>query len=99
MPRRRSEHPGRCSNTQNAPFQSINSSLIGENNGIGRRNFSSVQPLLVIEQRSAVTLSRSFTSKFMKAIVPVVEKDAKVFMEELTESSLVIHFSVNNLYL
>ena len=29
----------------------------------------------------------------MKVIIPVVEKDAKVFMEELKESSMVIHFS------
>ena len=38
------------------------------------------------------TCSCSLTSKFMKAIMPVVEKDAKVFMEELKESSIVIHF-------
>jgi len=43
------------------------------------------------------TRGRSLTSKFMKAIMPVVEKDAKVFMEELEESSVIIHFSVSNL--
>ena len=53
-------------------------------------------------QRPAVvsdwaTRGRSLTSKFMKAITPVVEKDAKVFMEELKGSSVVVHFSVSNL--
>jgi len=42
------------------------------------------------------TRGRSLTSKFMKAIMPVVEKDAKVFIEELKESSVVMHFSINN---
>ena len=45
------------------------------------------------------TRGRSLTSKLMKAIIPVVEKDAKVFMEELKEISVVIHFSVGNLLL
>ena len=58
--------------------------------------FYSIQPRLVIEQQSTVARSRSLTSKFMKAITPVVEKNAQVFMEELNESSVVIHFSVNN---
>ena len=53
----------------------------------------------MIEQQSTVAHGRSLTSKFMKAIMPVVEKDAKVFMEELKESPVVIYFSVSNLYL
>ena len=67
------------------------------------QKFSSLQPRLVIEQQSIIDIestvarSCSFTSKFMKAIMPVVEKDAKAFMEKLKESSMVIHFSVNNL--
>ena len=64
--------------------------------GLEAENFS-VQPRLVMEQQPTVARSRSLTSKFMKAIMPVVEKDAKVFMEELKESSVVIHFSVSNL--
>jgi len=41
--------------------------------------------------------SRSLTHKFMKAIMPVVEKDAKVFTEELKETSVVLHFVVKYL--
>ena len=52
------------------------------------------QPTALI---STVARSRSLTSKFMKSIMPVVEKDAKVFMEELKESSVIINFSANNL--
>ena len=47
--------------------------------------------------QSTVARSRSLTSMLMKAFMPVVEKDAKLFMEKLKESSVVIHFSVNNL--
>ena len=56
LSRIRSKCPGRCSTNQNAPFYSINSSLICENNGIGRRIISSVQPRLVIEQQSTVVV-------------------------------------------
>ena len=34
----------------------------------------------------------------MKAIMSAVEKDVKAFMEELKDSSVVMHFSVNNQY-
>ena len=54
--------------------------------------FSNVQPRLVIEQQSTVARGRSLTSKFMKAIMPVVEKDVKVLVEELKESFVVTHF-------
>ena len=47
------------------------------------QKFSSVQPRLVIEQQSTVARSRCITSKFKKAIMLLVEKDAKVVMEEL----------------
>ena len=57
------------------------------------RHFSSVQPRLVIEQQSTVARGRSLTSKFMKAIVPVLEKDTKLFMEELKEYRSYAFFS------
>jgi len=65
-----------------------------------QQKFPSVQPRLVIGQQSTVLIptvarSRSLTSQFMKSILPVVEKDAKVFVEELKDSSVVIQFSVN----
>ena len=88
-----SEYPGQYSTNQNAPFKSINSSLIGENIGSGPRKSFSIQPQLVIEQQSTVTCSHSLTSKLIKVIMPVVRKDVKLFMEELKErSSMVMHF-------
>ena len=50
----------------------------------------------MIEQRSTVAHGRSLTAKLIKAITSAVEKDVKVFMEKLKESSVVMHFSVNN---
>ena len=50
----------------------------------------------MIEQRSTVAHGRSLTVKLIKAIMSAVEKDVKVFMEELKESSVVMHFSINN---
>jgi len=55
-----------------------------------QQKFPSVQPRLVIGQQSTVLIptvarSRSLTSKFMHTIMPVVEKDGKVLMEELRE--------------
>ena len=47
----------------------------------------------MIEQQSTVARGRSLTSKFMKAIVPVLEKDTKLFMEELKEYRSYAFFS------
>ena len=75
----------------------INKLLINqENNVSGRRKFFSFQPRLAIEQQSTVARSRSLTSKLIKAIISAVEKDGKVVMEELYESSVVMYFSVDN---
>ena len=44
----------------------------------------------------ATVNSRNLTSKLIKAIMSGIDKDVKVFMEELTERSVVMHFSVSN---
>ena len=51
----------------------------------------------MIEQQSVVARSFSLTNKLIKVIISAVEKDVKVFLEELRESAVVMYFSVSNL--
>ena len=54
----------------------------------------SLRPALVSDR--ATVNSCSLTSTLIKAIRSAVDKDVKVFMEDLKESSIVMHFSVKN---
>ena len=56
-----------------------------------------VQRTASVSDWATVARSHSLTSKLIKAIIAAVEKDVKVCMEELKESSVVMYFSVNNL--
>ena len=51
----------------------------------------------MIEQQSIVARSCSLTNKLIKVTISAVEKDEKVFLEELKESSVVMYFSVSKL--
>ena len=50
----------------------------------------------MIEQQSTVAYSRSLASKLIDVIMSAVEKDVKVFIEELKERAMVMYFPVNN---
>ena len=62
----------------------INKFLINlQNNGTGRRNFSSVRLWLVIEQQSTVARARSLTSKLIKVIMCAVGKRSESIYGEI----------------